>query len=179
MADQNDHQPDEVMTADDLAAQALGEATDDDSTTTTPDDTAAEVAESDNLANTVMSLQNLIERHANRLDELKETVKQLRQQLKDHFDSDAQLSEAKVQADEYTSQVKERKAKLQADPSVTNLKVKIAEQIEEQKEVEEALSDHLVNYYSLTNSKSFDTSDGDQREFVIKAKVSGKRPSKD
>ena len=57
------------------------------------------------------------------------------------------------------------------DPTVVRLKNDIGELNEQKKEIEEALSNHLVNYYQLTNSKSIDTSDGDQREFVIRAKI--------
>jgi len=51
----------------------------------------------------------------------------------------------------------------------------IGELKEQQKEIEETLSNHLINYHAMTNSKSFDTSDGDQWDFSIKAKI---RPRK-
>jgi hypothetical protein len=59
------------------------------------------------------------------------------------------------------------------------LKVKISELREEQKELEETLSGHLVNYHSITNSNSFDTSDGDQWEFSIKAKIKPRKKQKE
>ena len=67
--------------------------------------------------------------------------------------------------------VKERKAQLQTNPAAMSLKAKIGELREQQKELEETLSNHLVNYHSLTHSHSFDTSDGDQWEFTITAKI--------
>ena len=75
------------------------------------------------------------------------------------------------EAQVHTSKMKERKSQLQSDPQVTSLKIMIAELKEQQKELEETLSNHLINYHSLTNSKSFDTSDGDQWDFSIKAKI--------
>lgn len=136
---------------------------------------AAEVAASDQVAETLNSLQSVIERNADQLDTIKKKLKEFREQLRNVFENDTSLAEAQEQAAQFTQQVKEQKAKLQTDPQVTSLKVKIGELNEQKKEIEEALSDHLVNYYALTNSRSFDTSDGDQREFEIKASVKRKR----
>ncbi len=157
-----------LESGDDLAAQALAST----SSATSGDD---EVEASDQLATTITSLQNLIERNADNLDVVKQKLKLQREQLKNIFENDTQLSEATQQADTFSRQVKERKSTLQSDPEVTKLKVDIGELTEQKKEIEEALSSHLVNYYQLTNSTSFDTSDGDQREFVIKAAVKSKR----
>ena len=49
----------------------------------------------------------------------------------------------------------------------------------QQKELEETLSNHLVNYHSLTHSNSFDTSDGDQWEFSITAKIKPRKKRKE
>ena len=149
---------------DDLALDALSQASQTD-----------EVAQSDQVAETVMSLQNVIERNANNLDKLKNDLKLLREQLKSVFENDTELSAAEQQFDSFKGQVRDRKSKLQADPTVTRLKVQIGETTQSKKEVEEALSGHLVNYYQLTNSTSFDTSDGDQREFSIHAAVKSKK----
>lgn len=156
----------QLGSGDDLALDALSTASESD-----------EVAQSDKVAETVMSLQNLIERNANQLDKVKQDIKLLREQLKSVFENDVELGDAEEQYNTLRNQVKERKTKLQADPTVTRLKVQIGELTEGKKEVEEALSGHLVNYYQLTNSTSFDTSDGDQREFSIRAAVKSKRAS--
>ena len=71
--------------------------------------------------------------------------------------------------------LKERRSQLQNDAQVTTLKIDIAELNEQKKELEETLSNQLVSYHSLTNSTSFDTSDGDQWEFKIHAKIKGKK----
>jgi len=136
-------------------------------TTSDQDDMAA----SDELASTLGSLQNVIERNAQQLEKIQEELKHKRESMKNVFENDTLLAEAQEQQALYSNQLKERKAKLQADPQVTSLKIQIGELNEQKKEVEEALSNHLVNYYQLTNSKSFDTSDGDQWDFVVRAKV--------
>lgn len=159
---------DKLPAGDDLALEALG---DDDQPVASTND---EVAASDELAETLTALQGVIERNASKLDQAKQQLKILREQLKSVFDNDSDLQEASQQAKTFTSQVRERKSHLQSDPTVTRLKSQIGEMNEQKKEIEEALSGHLVNYYSLTNSTSFDTSDGDQREFSIKASVKGR-----
>lgn len=148
---------DQSQSSQDLVAQALDEST-----------------KSDEFAETLQSLEKVIERNANQLSELKDDLKNQRQMLKNYFENDVQLAEAEEQAMTYKNQVKERKGNLQQEPQVVELKLKIKEINERKKEVEETLSNHLVNHHRLTNSTSFDTSDGDQWEYRINAKVKPK-----
>lgn len=163
----------QLKSGDDLVADALGQSGN--AATTNPPTNDDEVAESDQIAETIASLQHIIERNANNLDKIKAKIKLQREQLRSVFENDTQLSEVTQQVDTFNQQVKQRKSQLQADPTVTRLKIGIGELNEQKKEIEEALSNHLVNYYQLTNSTSFDTSDGDQREFSIRAAVKSKR----
>ena len=146
-------------TGDDLVKEALSITEDD------------EVAKSNELAETLTSLQNLIERHALELTRISNELKEKRQSMKNVFENDIQLTEAREEVEKHTQQVKERRSHLQNDPQITSLKVDVGELNQQKKELEETLSNHLVNYHSLTNSTSFDTSEGDQWEFSIKAKI--------
>lgn len=130
-----------------------------------------------NISTSIFQLQNIIERYATRLKEIKDNKKLLSEQEKSIFDNDSELSEAEEEAQVLISRVKERKAKLKSTIELTNLKVKKADLIEEQKEIEETISNHLLNYYSLTNSKSFDTSNGEQVSFKTKAAFTSKQLS--
>jgi DNA repair exonuclease SbcCD ATPase subunit len=168
----------QLPSGDDLAISALSSSTSAPAKNATSSE-EDEIAESDKLAQTLTALQNVIERSARELQKLNEDIKLKRESLKNVFDNDSQLDEAEQQAQAITQQVKQRKSQLQADPQVTALKVDIGEINEKKKEIEESLSNHLVNYYQLTNSTSFDTSDGDQWEFAIKAKVKPRKGSKD
>lgn len=166
----------QLQSGDDLAAQALAAAK------PTPVLPAAsgdddEVAASDQLAETLTHLQNVIERNASELTRLKDELKQKRESLRSVFENDAQLVTAEEEAEKVTQQVKERKAKLQTDPQATSLKAQIGELSQEKREIEEALNNHLLTYYQLTNSTSFDTSEGDQWEFAVKASLKGGKKS--
>lgn len=134
-----------------------------------------EAEASDKLAGTLQALQNLVERHANELMKLKEELKHKRESLRSVFENDNALAQAQESAQELAQQVKERKSHVSGSPQAITLKTDINELNQQKKELEETLSNHLVQYYSLTNSTSFDTSDGDQWEFKIQAKVKTKK----
>lgn len=136
-----------------------------------------EIVESNKIGQTISSLQSVIERNAAELARLKKEIKVKRESLKTVFENDVELQQAEDAAQDVLRVVKERKSKMQSNPEVTGLKVTIAELNEQKKEIEETLSNHLVNYHTITNSMSFDTSDGDQCEFKIQAKVTAKQLS--
>jgi chromosome segregation ATPase len=156
-----------AMSDNDLAQKALASSQ-------TPQVAATsdtEAAESDQYAETLTSLEALIERSATKLEEIKQELKERREMLNSYFENDVPLTEIEDQAKAFTQQVKERKTQLQHEPQVVDLKTRIAELLERNKELEDTLSNHLVKHYQMTNSTSFDTSDGDQWEYVLKAKV--------
>ena len=158
----------QISASDELALDALSQAS-------KGTETKDEVEQSNELAETLVSLQNLIEKHARELVRIDGELKEKRQSLKSVFDNDVQLTEARDEMDKHTQAMKERKVQLQNDPQSTTLKIDVAELNQQKKELEETLSNHLVNYHALTNSMSFDTSDGDQWDFSIKAKIKAKK----
>lgn len=164
----------QLQSGDDLALSALSQASSNSvpAASTTGGD---EVADSDRLAETLTSLQNVIERNANELERISNELKEKRELLKNVFENDTELSTAEAQVQVMSEEVKQRRSKLQTEPQVTSLKVQIGEINEQKKELEEALSNHLVNYHQITGSKSFDTSDGDQWDFDIRAKVKARK----
>lgn len=159
-----------TKSASDLAQDALEEAQG-----TTTSITGDELVDSDKLADTLSALQGVIERNALQLEKLKEDMKEKRDSLKSVYENDAQLAEAEEQASTVSQQVKERKSSLKSSPQVTSLATQIAELREQMKEIEETLNNHLLNYFSLTNSTSFDTSEGDQWDFNVRAKLKAKK----
>lgn len=164
------------LTSDDLAAQALAASDQDaleagDDTPTLPSGMSQE-----KVAETLHALQNVIERNVSELDRLKEQMKSYRDSLKNIMINDETLSEVEEQATAMTQKVKERKSQLNASPEVNQLKANISEINERKKEIEEALNNHLLNLYQFTGAKTFDTSTGETREFIIRASVkSGKK----
>lgn len=134
-----------------------------------------EVAKQNEFAESTTSLQSLIEKHALELSRIKTEKKLKRESLKSIFDNDIQYQEAKAEADKHSQVLKERKSQIQIDPQATSLKLDIAELNQQQKELEETLSNHIVSYHAMTNSTSIDTSNGDQWDFKIKATIKPKQ----
>ncbi|MBD3250771.1 MAG: hypothetical protein GF381_04370 [Candidatus Pacebacteria bacterium] len=157
--------------ADELALDALSQASKNSDAT----DVDEEAASSDEFAETLNSLQNLIEAKATKLMNLKNEMKQKRQMIRDVFTNDAQLQEAEEKKEEIYTAYKERKNIVKEQPEIKRLKDDLRQLKEDQKDIEESLSTHLINYHQITNSTSFDTSEGDQWEFNIKAKVKNKK----
>lgn len=133
-----------------------------------------ELSASDDLADTLSSLQSVIERNALQLNKLREDMKEKRDSLKSVYENDAGLATAEEEAKVVSQQVKEKRSALKSSPQVTSLSTQIAELREQMKEIEETLNNHLLNYFSLTNSTSFDTSEGDQWDFNVRAKLKAK-----
>ncbi len=159
-------QDDQVQSGDDLAMDALAQASE-----VSNVDAGDETVQSDKLAETLSTLQNLLERYAVELENINNQIKEKRESLKGVFENDSELGAAEEEAKMYAQQAKTRKAALQSSPVAVGLKNQLAELSGQKKEVEETISNHLLNYYGITRSKSFDTSDGDQWEFDIRAKV--------
>jgi len=161
----------QISASDELALDALSQA----SKSSESADADDEIKQSNELAETLNSLNNLIEKHARELTRIEGELKEKRQSLKSVFDNDVQLAEAIEEVEKHNQAMKERKVQLQNDPQSTSLKIDVAELNQQKKELEETLSNHLVNYHALTNSTSFDTSDGDQWDFSIKARIKAKK----
>ncbi len=166
---------DQMQTSDDLAKMALDEAN---TSTTTPQPSKGSSNQAD-VGEALTSLQNIIERNANELDRIKEQMGELRESLKSVFENDSELAHAEEEATALTQQVKERKSKLQTSPQATQLKTKITELNEQKKEIEEALNNHLLNLYQITGTNTFDTSDGAQREFKVRASLIGSKKAEE
>lgn len=163
-------EPAALKSGEDLALEALAKSAD-----VSSED---EVEVSDKLAETLTSLQNLVERHALELEEIKNKLRDSRTSLRDVYENDPALSEVQAELETHSLKVKERKSQLQSNPEAMSLKAKIGELREQQRELEETLSHHLVNYHSITHSNSFDTSDGDQWEFTVTAKIKPRKKHK-
>lgn len=160
----------QMKSGDDLAAQALDQAN---SSFVSPTDVSSVTG--DQVGETLVALQNVIERNAIELDRINEELKLLRDSLKSIFENDTTLSEVEEKASQVVQQVKERKAQLQSTLEVNQLKSQIADASSRMKEVKEALNNHLVNLFKLTGIQTFDTSTGDQREFEVRASLKGKK----
>lgn len=159
-----------LQDAQDLAISAINRASE-----KLADGELSEEEKSDQFAKTLHSLENVVESKAKKLMHLKDKMKKKRQMIKNVFENDQEFQEVAEQKTEVYQQWKQRKNTLNETVQVRQLKDDLRELKNDRKGLEESLSNHLINYHQLTNSTSFDTSDGDQWEFKIKAKVKSKK----
>lgn len=119
------------------------------------------------------AVEGIIRRQSVRLDQLREEAKTFADQLKSIMDNDEALTNVEEEVKQATRKQKERKATLANSPESMQLKYKLKEVKDGIKDIEESLSNHLLNLYKITGIKEFDTDDGKKREFDVKAKLRG------
>ncbi len=117
------------------------------------------------------SVKNLVARKTTQADNLKNDIKELNESLKNIQINDSQLSEAEEEVKKLKILVTKRKKELMESAEGRDIRLKLNEKKEELKDIEESLSNQLLNLYQITGVKEFETSEGEVREFVIRAKV--------
>jgi predicted nucleic acid-binding Zn-ribbon protein len=126
---------------------------------------------------TIVSLQNIAERQAMRIDDLRDKRKSLKESMRSFLENDNEYSTQQESVKEVSKKLKERKGSLTQSPEYRELSAKEAEMKDEQKELEESLGGHLLSIFKQTGAKVFDMSNGSQREFSIVARIKPKQLS--
>lgn len=124
---------------------------------------------------TIISLQNIIERNANALKEVKKNKKLVADQQKSIVENDPIIAELTEQMQPLMQEIAERKAKIKSNVEFVKLNVQKKELGEEEKEISETLSSHLTNYYTMTGTKSIPNSQGSEVGFKIKSNFTSKQ----
>jgi hypothetical protein len=122
-------------------------------------------------AESLTATEGLIQRLSSQLDELKIKQKELADMLKGVFDNDETFTTAQTAATESQKAVKDRLADLNGGEEVQTLRGKLTDIREDLKMVQDSLNIHLVNYFQMTGATSFPTSDGNERDFTLQAKL--------
>lgn len=133
--------------------------------------------EAEKVTETIGSLQNIIINNAILLKDLKFKKKDISEMEKNLLDNDVAFTEAVKDAEELNQKIKEARAVVKRTEESMGLKVQKREITQQEKEVQETLSNHLTNYYALTNSKSIDMPDGSEMGFKIKSQFGSKQLS--
>ena len=116
---------------------------------------------------------NLVIRLTDQLDQLKNKQKEVNEMLHNLFDNDAELVQLTDTLNGVQQQCKARKMAIAATGLYIDLNVKVADLKEDIKMVTESLNTHLLNYYQITGSTSFDVTPTVEREFTVRARVKG------
>lgn len=134
-----------------------------------------EIDKGDAVGESLSAVEGIIRRQSTRIDELKEKLKTYNDQLRSILANDEQLSNVEEEVKQATRKQKERKAMLSNNAESMRLKMDKKETQESIKDLEQSLSNHLLNLYQMTGVKEFDTDDGTKREYDVKAKLRGKK----
>jgi methyl-accepting chemotaxis protein len=121
------------------------------------------------------SVRNLIQRYAQQMDDMKAQIKEVSDSLRNIFDNDTELQQLEEQAKTMTTDVKNKRQRVKESPEAVQLQMKIKEFKEEQKEISDTLTNHLLRYYQMTGSTVIEDESGDEREIRINAKLGGKK----
>ena len=121
------------------------------------------------------AVQGLSERLSNQMDELVQKQKELSSMIKSIIDNDEALQGVIQKAEEMTQDIKSKRQAIQESPEVKEIKLKLVDVKEDIKMVHESLQTHLVNYFQMTGSTAVDLPSGDEREFVLNAKMKPKK----
>ena len=119
--------------------------------------------------------KNLVAIKTSQADELRHQIREVNEGLRNILENDPQLASAEEKAAEVKLEVTKRKKTLHESPEAISIKTKLRDFKEDLKDVEESLSTQLLNLYTITGVKEFETAGGDVREFDIKAKVKAKK----
>ncbi|NMB56452.1 hypothetical protein GYA19_00765 [Candidatus Beckwithbacteria bacterium] len=120
---------------------------------------------------TFLATKAMVNAKAQRMDELKDEIKEYNERLKNILINDSDLSEAEEQAKQYSQYVKKRKQELMESAESKDIKAKLRDLKEEMADITDSLSTQLLTLFQITGVKEFETDNGQVREFVITAKV--------
>lgn len=113
---------------------------------------------------TLFSLEDLIFRKKDKLDEVNAELKNHNDSLKSIYENDAQFSEAEQKVMEAKKVLAEHKSRIKNKPEAIQLHYKIKEVKEKKKDLQMSLSNHLISWFDLTKSKLIEKPDGTQLE---------------
>lgn len=131
--------------------------------------------DSDNKIERIMSLENMINGYILDLDKLQKDLKEQSSMLKDSLENDADYAAISEKAQEAQKMKKEAKDKLLQDPAISLLDAKVNDLKSEVKDVRQALSDYLQQYYRESGLTQITAADGEVRELVATVKLVKKK----
>ncbi|MGI5826257.1 MAG: hypothetical protein ACOX50_02490 [Patescibacteria group bacterium] len=143
----------------------------------TPDETSEEKGPVINImdgtaqSDEFFDLENLIKNYLSRIDNLKQELKKQSDLFKDSFESDAVYKEHEEKAKEAAKLRAETKQQILKQPTLASLAEKIDEIKNEIKELQETLSDYLLQYQKMTGFSQIETDQGETLIIVNSAKL--------
>lgn len=132
-------------------------------------ETALEETQSSSLR--LLDVEGIIKRHLVDIEKLQAEIKDQRSMFEDSFNNDANYKSLADKAKEANRQKNAAKQVLLKTPAMRELDEKIKSEKEELSEMQQAVSDYLLEYQRLSGSSQFETDNGEVLEIVQVTKL--------
>ncbi len=119
----------------------------------------------------MLTLEELIKNHIQKIDELNEEIKNHKEMFEDSFNNDPLYREHTETVKKATKAKKAVRDQIRKQPSVAQLEHELKDMQFEQKEMKKTLSDLLLDYKERTGATQLELFDGQIVEIVESAKV--------
>jgi len=123
----------------------------------------------------IMSLENMINGYMVDLKKLQDTLKEQSGMLKGSYENDAEYVGVVEKGKEIQKMKQTVKDRLMKDPSVALLEAKVTDLKQEVKDVRQALSDYLQQYYQESGLTQITGADGEVHDIVATVRLVKKR----
>lgn len=117
----------------------------------------------------------ILSRQIGQLEETKHKMKVFAEQLNDMVANNEALLMAEKEAKEAGKKAKEIKTNIMQTQEAKNLKMQLQELRDEQKDLLDSMSGHLLDLYQTTGVMEFESPNGDVYDYKILAKLGGKK----
>jgi hypothetical protein len=130
-----------------------------------------DMTDSNTTAGNILSIENLIKSHDQRLDVLSKELRTHKEMLDAILDNDEEYRSSAAEASKYTKLKTVAKQKVLKQSESVALVEKIKDYQAQVKELRVALSDYLAQYVTLSGLNQIEGSDGVLRTIVYTAKL--------
>lgn len=128
-------------------------------------------ASSENQANVLLSLEEMIKKYITRLDQLKIDIKKQKEMYDDAFLNNPAFIENSEKAKIAAKDLQVTKKNISSQPSTIQIALKMRSMREELKEIDQSLSDYLQEYQRFTGAHEIEGEDGKIRDIINTAKL--------
>lgn len=132
---------------------------------------ATQASGGDNQAQVLVSLEEMIKKYITRHDKLKIEVKKHKEMYDDSFYNNPTYLENLEKAKEAEKDLKVTKKNIASQPGVIQIALKLKTLRDESKEVDQSLSDYLMEWQRMTGANEIEGEDGKMRDIINKAKL--------
>jgi len=132
-------------------------------------------AEPQSKAQQILQLENMINGYMMDLEKIQSSLKEQSSMLKDALENDAEYATILEKVRTLSKEKKARQDKLMQEPGIALTESKIKDLKGQLKEVREAISDYLQQYFTQSGLRQITGTDGEIREIVTVLKLIKKK----